>query len=168
VALQAAFGGGGFVPDSDRSEVSVSVEAPPGSSLEYTRFASENVARQVRTHPEVAYTYTTVGSASGTGAVDAAKRVRAPQGPGRARRVAAAAGRVAPAGAAAPGGVTAYLLESGGPGGGQKQLQLQLTGPEGATLGRLAAQVQEVVRRTPARWTWGCRARARSPSCAST
>ena len=148
-ALQGAFGGAGFTPESDRSELTVSVESPAGSSLEYTRVAAENVARQVRTHPEVAYTYTTVGSASGTGAVDAANvyvrlRPRAERDVSQQQLAASLRQELR-----RHGGVTAYLLESGGPGGGQKQLQLQLTGPEGATLGRLAAQVQEVVRRTP-------------------
>ena len=72
VALQTTLGGFGFTPDSDRSELTITIEAPPGSSLEFTRLAAEQVARQVRTHPEVRYTYTTVGSASGSGAVDAA------------------------------------------------------------------------------------------------
>ncbi len=147
--LQRAFGGTGFVADSDRSELTVSIEAPPGSSLEYTRFASENVARTIRAHKEVAYTYTTVGSSSGTGAVDAAsvyvrlvpkadrklkQRDVAAQLRGELRRV---------------GGVTAYLLESGGPGGGQKQVQLQLQGSESHTLARLADQVLAIAKRTP-------------------
>ena len=43
----------------------------PGSSLEFTRVVTEQVARQVRAHhDEVAYTYATVGSASGSGGVD--------------------------------------------------------------------------------------------------
>ena len=68
--LQVTIGGFCFAPDSDRSELTVTVEAPPGSSLEYTRVVTEQVARQVRAHPEVAYAYATVGSASGSGGVD--------------------------------------------------------------------------------------------------
>jgi HAE1 family hydrophobic/amphiphilic exporter-1 len=147
--LQGAFGGAGFTPESDDSELSVSVEAPAGSSLEYTRLVSENVARQVRTHPEVRYTYTTVGSASGTGAVDAASiyvRLTPKSERDRSQQALAALLRRE---LRQIGGVTAYLLEAGGPGGGQKQLQLQLQGEDAATLTRLAGQVQEVVRRTP-------------------
>jgi HAE1 family hydrophobic/amphiphilic exporter-1 len=147
--LQARFGGAGLVADSDRSEVSVAVEAPPGSSLEYTRFAAENVARLVRTHKEVAYTYTTVGSASGTGSVDAAsvyvrlvpkadRRVSQQQFSAELRRELR---RV--------GGVTAYILQTGGPGGGQRALQLQLQGTDAATLSHLANQIADVMRHTP-------------------
>src|SRR5215204_4319528 len=70
IVLQAMFGGFGFVPISDQSEINIAVELPPGASLEYTRVVTEQVARQVRAHPEVAYTYATVGSASGSGSVD--------------------------------------------------------------------------------------------------
>ena len=54
--------GAGFVPVSDRSEISMIVEAPPGSNLQYTRIKAEEAARRARTHREVAYTYTTVGT----------------------------------------------------------------------------------------------------------
>ena len=54
--------GAGFVPVSDRSEISMIVEAPPGSNLEYTRIKAEEAARRARAHKEVAYTYTTVGT----------------------------------------------------------------------------------------------------------
>ncbi|HEX2220338.1 MAG TPA: efflux RND transporter permease subunit, partial [Gemmatimonadales bacterium] len=54
--------GAGFVPVSDRSEINMIVEAPPGSNLEYTRIKAEEVAQLARAHPEVAYTYTTVGT----------------------------------------------------------------------------------------------------------
>src|ERR687896_616207 len=62
IALQALFGGAGFIPVSDRSEISVIVETPPGSNLEYTRVKSEEVARITRNHPEVSYTYTAIGT----------------------------------------------------------------------------------------------------------
>jgi HAE1 family hydrophobic/amphiphilic exporter-1 len=114
VVLQARFGAFGFTPESDRSEITVAVEAPPGSSLEYTRLQAELVARQMRTHEEVAYTYTTVGSASGSGAVDAAsvyvrlvpraeRDVSQQELGARLRRELRGLG-----------GVTAYLLEAGG------------------------------------------------------
>ena len=45
--------GAGFVPVSDRSEISMIVEAPPGSNLEYTRLKAEEAARRAREHPEV-------------------------------------------------------------------------------------------------------------------
>ena len=42
--------GAGFVPVSDRSEISMTVEAPPGSNLEYTRIKAEEAARRARAH----------------------------------------------------------------------------------------------------------------------
>ncbi len=36
IALQIFFGGGGFIPDSDRSEINLSIKTPPGSNLTYT------------------------------------------------------------------------------------------------------------------------------------
>jgi multidrug efflux pump subunit AcrB len=41
IALQALWGGTGFAPASDRSETVVTLEAPPGSNLAYTRAKAE-------------------------------------------------------------------------------------------------------------------------------
>src|SRR5688572_2327346 len=71
IVLQVMFGGFGFVPISDQSEINIAVELPPGASLQYTTQQAERVAALARSHKdEVLYTYTTIGSASGTGAVD--------------------------------------------------------------------------------------------------
>ena len=72
IGLQVAFGGFGFAPLSDNSELNVAIETPPSSTVEYTALKAEEVASIARRHKEVAYTYTTVGSSSGSGAVDAA------------------------------------------------------------------------------------------------
>jgi len=149
IALQVVVGGFGFVPASDRSELTVNVEAPPGSSLEFTRVLTEQVARQVRTHPEVEYTYATVGSASGSGSVDVGsvyvrlkpkvdRSISQTQFGMRIRRE-----------LRFRGDVNAYLLEAGGPGGGMKPLQLQLKGDDQAVLTRLADSIAKIVRGTP-------------------
>src|SRR4029078_3504232 len=70
IALQVMFGGFGFVPVSDQSEINIAIELPPGASLDYTTQQAERVAALARTHKEVLYTYTTIGSASGAGGVD--------------------------------------------------------------------------------------------------
>src|SRR5205814_4565543 len=70
IALQIVIGGFAFVPVSDQSELNIAIETPPGSSLDYTTLKAEEVARMVRARPEVRYTYTTVGSSSGSGEVD--------------------------------------------------------------------------------------------------
>jgi HAE1 family hydrophobic/amphiphilic exporter-1 len=47
------------------------------------------------------------------------------------------------------GDATAYLLEAGGPGGGQKPLQLQLQGDDERTLSQLADSIARIVRTVP-------------------
>src|SRR6185295_9356221 len=64
--------GFGFFPEDDQAELNVSIEAPPGSNIEYTRIKSDEVVRQIQTHKEVRYAYTTIGGGQ-TGAVDVAK-----------------------------------------------------------------------------------------------
>jgi HAE1 family hydrophobic/amphiphilic exporter-1 len=147
--IQARFGGFGFTPDSDRSELTVTVEAPPGSSLEYTRVQTEQIATQIRSHKEVAYTYATVGSASGSGAVDIGS-IYARLIPKAQRTLKQSAfGRVLRRELRRFASVNAYLLEAGGPGGGQKPFQLQLQGAEANTLTTLADSIARVVRRVP-------------------
>ncbi|MDB4899181.1 MAG: acriflavin resistance protein [Gemmatimonadetes bacterium] len=149
IALQVLVGGFGFTPDSDRSELTVTVEAPPGSSLENTRAQTELIAREMRQHPEVLYTYSTVGSASGSGAVDVASiyiRLK----PKAKRSISQVNfGKLLRTELRRHADVTAYLLEAGGPGGGQKPLQLQLQGPDVATLGVLADSIAQLVRHVP-------------------
>ncbi|BDG03783.1 efflux RND transporter permease subunit [Anaeromyxobacter oryzae] len=60
--LQAKVGGAGFVPVSDRSEVNLIIQTPPGSSLDYTRRKVEEADRILRAHREVAYTYASIGT----------------------------------------------------------------------------------------------------------
>ena len=62
--------GASFIPDSDNSEINISIETPPGSNIAYTRIKAEEIGRLVRAHKEVAYVYTTVGSSTGSGEVD--------------------------------------------------------------------------------------------------
>jgi HAE1 family hydrophobic/amphiphilic exporter-1 len=62
IALQATVGGAAFAPSSDRSEVNLIVQTPPGASLEYTRAKVEEATRIARAHPEVAYTYASIGT----------------------------------------------------------------------------------------------------------
>jgi HAE1 family hydrophobic/amphiphilic exporter-1 len=147
ITLQAMFGGGGFVPDMDNSELFIRVETPPGSNMEYTRLKAEEAARMARAHSSlVKYSYTTIGGQGGqvdealiyvkmvpkadrdTLALDFATRMR--------REVAAI------------GGATVSVFASGW-GGGIKTIQLQVRGDDPATLARLADTVAAIVRRTP-------------------
>jgi HAE1 family hydrophobic/amphiphilic exporter-1 len=60
--------GTAFFGTDDRSELNIALETPPGSNLDYTRIKAEEAGRIARAHPEVTYTYTTLGTT--TGAVD--------------------------------------------------------------------------------------------------
>jgi HAE1 family hydrophobic/amphiphilic exporter-1 len=163
IALQIFFGGFGFVPESDRSETTVMVEAPPGSSLEYTRVVTEQVARRVRAHPEVRYTYATVGSASGSGGVDVGQvYVRLVDKKDRSISQ-AQFGRLLRRELRQIGDANAYLLEAGGPGGGQKPLQLQLQGPDATILGQLADSLARLVRQAPGAVDVGLSSKGQKP-----
>jgi HAE1 family hydrophobic/amphiphilic exporter-1 len=163
IGLQVTIGGFGFAPDSDRSELTVTVEAPPGSSLDFTRVVTEQVARQVRAHPEVEYTYATVGSASGSGSVDIGS-VYVRLKPRSKRSVSQQAlGRELRRELKNIGGATAYLLEAGGPGGGQKPLQIQLKGPDATTLNTLADSIATIVRGTPGAVDVGLSSKGQKP-----
>ena len=149
IALQVLVGGFGFVPQSDRSELTVTVEAPPGSSLEFTRVVTEQIARQIRLHSEVLYTYATVGSASGSGSVDVGS-VYIRLKPKVDRNISQTNfGINLRRELRQRADVNAYLLEAGGPGGGMKPLQLQLEGPDQAVLNQLSDSIRKLVRRVP-------------------
>src|SRR5688500_9203673 len=149
IALQVRFGGFALVPVSDVSEINIAVELPPGSSLQYTTQQAERVAALARSHKDdVLYTYTTIGSASGTGAVDNGsiyvrlkpKAERDLSQEELAAQLRREFGSI--------GGVTAYTFASGF-GGNQKQIQLQLTGPDNVFLNKLAEEMAARVRRVP-------------------
>ena len=61
--------GTGFFPEDDRAEFIMALETPPGSNIEYSRLKADEASRIARSHPEVLYTYTTLGN-SATGGVD--------------------------------------------------------------------------------------------------
>ena len=158
--LQATFGGGAFMPVSDSSELSIVVETPPGSSLEYTRLKADEAVRIVRENPEVAYTYTTIGNASG--AVDnatvfvrmipKAERDRSVDEIGAAVR--AQTNRV--------GGAT-YSVFTQYMNGTYKQIQLELRGPDANELTRVAQDIAREVRAVPGAVDVGISTRGEKP-----
>jgi HAE1 family hydrophobic/amphiphilic exporter-1 len=149
IAMQVMFGGFGFTPVSDNSELNVAIEAPPGSSLDYTTLKAEEVGRLVRQHKEVKYTYTTIGSASGSGAVDAAT-VYVRLVPKHERSISQEEfGQMIRREVSKVAGASAYTFAAGGFAGNQKQIQLQLQGPDAVVLTRLAEQIADSVRKTP-------------------
>lgn len=146
LALPAlGFIGGSFFPVTDDSEFNIILETPPGSNLAYTRLKAQEVARLAREKPEVAYTYTTIGG-RGEAVDEGTVFVKLTPKHERERHQSEVSaelrrelGRIA--------GVTASI--STGFGDGQKQIQLQLQGPDMAELQTLADRVAAVVRQVP-------------------
>ena len=139
--------GVGFFPEDDKSQFIIALETPPGSNLEYTRLKAQEAARVARSHPEVDYTYTTLGGGA-SGTVDVGNIfVRTVGKDKRTKSVEQLASelrdemkRVA--------GVTLSVFTNDFS-GGFKQLQFQLRGNDLAALNVAAEQVLEIVKSTP-------------------
>jgi HAE1 family hydrophobic/amphiphilic exporter-1 len=151
--------GGGFFPVQDVSELMIQIETPPGSNLEYTRAKTEDVAALARKMPEVAYSYSTVGGA--TGAVDEGQvYVRLIPKADRAKHQDAIAAELRRQ-FTTVGGVTASIAS--GQLDQQKQLQIQVRGPESAVLQQLSARVLDIVRQVPGAVDVGLSTRGQKP-----
>ncbi len=138
----------GFMPDDDRAELTVHIETPPGSNLEYTRLKAEEVARYIRDDTTlVKHTYSTLGTQA-TGEVDQGdiyvKMVPRDQRPVSVTEFAAMlrdeTKHVA--------GVTLSVFTSDF-GGGRKLLQLQIRGDNLATINAVADTVEGIVKQVP-------------------
>jgi HAE1 family hydrophobic/amphiphilic exporter-1 len=152
--LQNTFGGFGFVPVSDRSEITIQVETPPGSNLEYTRLKAEEAARIARGHGEVRYTFTTIGAGAGMdpsealGAVDLAS-VYVRLIPKATRSMSQDDfGAILREEVRQIGGATVAVFTSGF-GGAIKQVQLELRGNDSRLLQGVADSVLAMVRAVP-------------------
>jgi HAE1 family hydrophobic/amphiphilic exporter-1 len=62
----AVFGrlGSAFMPEADEAQFRVAYKAVPGISLERSMQIARELSREIRKHPAVAYTYTTIGGTS--------------------------------------------------------------------------------------------------------
>ncbi len=136
--------GVGFVPEDDRSEMTIQVESPPGANLDYLRAKMVELDRLVRAHPEARYTYATLGNAT-SGAVDkgflyvklAPKHARQVSAEGLATELRDEVSRMA--------GIQVAVFTSD-MGGGRKQLVLQVKGPDLASINSAAEMIRgEVV-----------------------
>ena len=139
--------GVGFFPEDDKAEFTVAIETPPGSNLAYTRLKAQEATRIARRHPEVKYTYTTLGGgASGTVDVGTVyvrlvpKNERSQSAEQFAQTLRNEMKNVA--------GVTLAVFTNDF-GGGRKQLQFQLRGNDLAAINAASEQVLEIVRNTP-------------------
>jgi HAE1 family hydrophobic/amphiphilic exporter-1 len=141
IVLQGTVGGFGFVPVSDRSEIEVIVEAPASANLAFTRERTEAIAQLARKHPEVAYTYASIGSAIPlrTPGVDQAD-LYVKLTPKASRSLSQNdLGVLFRKEFAQVGGVKVSVF-TGGFGGAMKEMQFQLRGPDAAVLTRLGEQ----------------------------
>ena len=151
--------GGEFFPVSDNSEFSVSVQTPPGSSLAYTSKKMEEVSTLARSVPGVSHTYATIGGTSGS--VDegnvyvalAPKHTREMNQEAIARALRQKLREV--------GGATASIQTSGLD--NQKQIQVQIRGPENEVLTRIADQLMAQVREVPGAVDVGLSTRGQKP-----
>ncbi|HYC33225.1 MAG TPA: efflux RND transporter permease subunit, partial [Gemmatimonadales bacterium] len=156
--------GGEFVPVSDRSEISMILEAPPGSSLEYTRLKADEAARRARAHPEVAYTYTTIGTSVPlkTPSVDQAL-VYVRLVPKADRDVSQAElGATLRREMSQLGGAQISVFTSGF-GGAFKQIQVQLKGTDARVLTTLAQRLAQEVGKVPGAADIGLSTRGQKP-----
>jgi HAE1 family hydrophobic/amphiphilic exporter-1 len=162
IFLQATIGGSSFVPETDTSELTITVECAPGSTLDYTRDKTEQIAQTARKHPEVLYAYSTVGSSNGSGTVDTgsiylklqpkAERKKSQQQ--LAQEIREEIRQIA--------GATAYITQTG-PGGGGKAVQVQVRGDDLETLNTAAVQLENLIRSVPGATDVGLSTRGQRP-----
>jgi HAE1 family hydrophobic/amphiphilic exporter-1 len=139
--------GTAFFPEDDRSEFNIKIETPPGSNLDYTRLKADEATRIIKKHPEVTYTYATLGEGA-SGAVDNGnifvktkpKNERSISVATLAQQLRAELGRVA--------GASVTIFESDF-GGGFKQIQVQVRGNEIGPLNETAIKLRDTITKIP-------------------
>ncbi len=157
VWLQAAFGGFGFTPQSDRSELIMTVQTPPGSNVEYTKMKTEEAARVARSRTDlVRYTFTTIGS--GMASMDAHSssagggdlgQVYVRMVPKKDRDMSQELfGEYLRREVKAIGGAKVAVF-TGGMGGARKQIQLEIRGDDAKLLASVADTVMKLVQTVP-------------------
>jgi len=138
--------GSGFFGTDDRSELNVALETPPGSNLDYTRLKAEEAVRIARSHPEVLFTYTTLGGA--TGAVNSGN-IYVRLIPKNRRHISATAlGEKIRNEVLRIGGATMTVFTNDFQ-GSQKQIQIQLRGGTPESLNQAAEMVMAEVKKVP-------------------
>ncbi|MHB0961829.1 MAG: efflux RND transporter permease subunit, partial [Gemmatimonadaceae bacterium] len=157
VWLQATFGGFGFTPQSDRSELIMTVQTPPGSNVEYTKMKTEEAARVARSRTDlVRYTFATIGS--GTASMDAASsaaggadmgQVYVRMVPKKDRDMSQEQfGEYLRREVKSIGGAKAAVF-TGGMGGARKAIQMEIRGDDAQLLATVADTVMKLVQTVP-------------------
>ncbi|HEX7919112.1 MAG TPA: efflux RND transporter permease subunit, partial [Gemmatimonadales bacterium] len=153
--------GVGFVPDDDRSEMTIQVESPPGANLDYLRAKMVELDRLVRAHAETRYTYATLGDPT-SGAVDKGflyvkmvpKSQRHISANGLASQIRDEVEHMA--------GVQVAVFTSD-IGGGRKQLVLQVKGPDLASINTAAEMIRGEVQQVRGAVDIGLSSKGRRP-----
>ncbi len=146
IVLQAKFGGGGFMPESDQSEAMVIVETPPGSNLEYTRLKAEEAAKIARGYAATQSTFTTIGGVSG--AVDRAD-IYIKMVPKAERDLSQADFASAMRRDLSHIGGATFTVFNSVWAGNRKQIQLEVRGEDSRRLAELADRIAAEVRQVP-------------------
>jgi len=170
IVLQVELGGFGFVPNSDRSELTFQVETPPGSNLAYTKMKTEEAARLARSHTDlVEYTFSTVGG-SGAGQQPGGALGSTDLGtvyvrmvPKKTRSISQNDfGEVMRKESQQIGGANVFVFTSGF-GGARKQIQVELRGTDAVLLNKLADSVMKIVKRVPGAVDVGLSSKGQKP-----
>ena len=139
--------GSAFFPIDDRAEFIMAVQTPPGSNLQYTRLKAEEAARLARAHPEILYTYATLGNGA-TGGVDEGNvYVRTVPKDKRTKSVEELSEEVRHETSRMSGAQISVFTSDFS--GGFKQIQLQLRGQDVAALAQAADMVRAEVEQVP-------------------
>jgi HAE1 family hydrophobic/amphiphilic exporter-1 len=141
-----------FFPNADNGALTVNLEMPPGTTLEATNTATQKIEDHIIQWPEVQEVFTSVGQTTGFGPsqtrfstmqvqlIDKNLRKRSPDDLTKVART------LAPE---IPGAkVTASPVSQFG-GGNDNPVSVRIQGEDESVLSSLAAQVADVVRRTP-------------------
>src|SRR6187399_180450 len=137
--------GAGFVPEMDTSEFRIDIETPPGSNLAYTRVKAQEVSRIARMRPEVTYVYTAIGG-QGDAVDEGVVYVKLKPKTERTRAQAEVVADIR-SDLVRLGGITSSISTGFNP--GEKQIQLQVKGPDASELTRLAQAVATEMRKVP-------------------
>ncbi|MEK7402078.1 MAG: efflux RND transporter permease subunit [Gemmatimonadota bacterium] len=153
--------GSAFFPVDDRSEFIMKLETPPGSNMEYTRLKAQEVARIVRSQPEVRYTYTTLGEGA-TGAVDVGNiYVKLTPKDTRDRNVEILAADLRTQMSRVAGATVSIFTNDFS--GGFKQILVQVRGQDAKQLAIVAEQIRDIARETPGAVDIGLSSKGQKP-----
>ena len=153
--------GVGFVPEDDRSDMTIQVESPPGSNLEYLRAKMVELDRLVRVHPEARYTYATLGDPT-SGAVDKGF-LYVKMSPKNERHISAEQLAAAIRDEVEHMAGVQVAVFTSDIGGGRKQLVLQVKGPDLASINTAAEMIRGEVQQVPGAVDIGLSSKGRRP-----